>query len=85
MQWQVPKGLGAEDQRIAERLERLHKVNLENADNVFNEKRPMRCSTSGAMQAQVFQYFAGEEGEKPVAIGGRGACETGQAKRSSTL
>ena len=25
---QVPKGLTAEDQRIAERLERLHKVNL---------------------------------------------------------
>ena len=41
--------------------------------------------TSGAMQTEVFQYFAGEKGEKPVAIGGRGACETGQAKRSSTL
>ena len=32
MQCQVPKGLAAEDQRIAERLERLHKVNLKDAD-----------------------------------------------------
>ena len=38
MQWQVPKGLAAEDQRIAERLERLHKVNLENADMCSTRK-----------------------------------------------
>lgn len=34
---QVPKGLTAEDQRIAERLERLHKVNQRNAPNVTKQ------------------------------------------------
>jgi len=74
MQWQVPKGLAAEDQRIAERLERLHKERKEkdqlpSEDEVrarLDRLKGVPHSEKGAQQQQQAQFYKPPDTRTPT-------------------